>query len=135
MCHLHIENVIFTACIIYKQIVFNFLLHKFIGCFFFLTFLTVDDINDKLKHVRSYYARELAKVTKSKKSGAGTAEVYKSKLAYFDTLDAFLRPQITPRKSVTNLVSLVFISTSSKQVPLPIYLAIGVEIVFKFIPY
>jgi len=39
--------------------------------------------------MRSYYAREMGKMNRSKKSGSGTDEVYKSKWAYFDPLDSF----------------------------------------------
>lgn len=66
--------------------------------------ILVDEINTRLKHMRSY-TRELAKFKASVKSGASADEIYKSKWAYFETLDAFLRSQITPRKSMTNLVS------------------------------
>ena len=69
-----------------------------------IVFVSVAEISDKISRIRSYYTIELKKVTGSKKSGAGTGDVYKSKWTYFDTLDAFLRPQIQPRKSTTNLV-------------------------------
>ena len=66
--------------------------------------------------MRSYCAREMGKMKRSKKSGSGIDEVYKSKWAYFDTLDSFLRPHATPRKSVSNLVSF------SYHIPLPDHL-------------
>ena len=64
---------------------------------------------------------------KIEKSGSGTDEVYKSEWAYFDTLDSFLRPQVTPRTSVSNLVSF------SYHIPLPLYLTICIKVVTKFI--
>lgn len=66
---------------------------------------TVEEINTKIKHIRSYYAKELAKVRKSTKSGAGTDDVYKSKWSHFESLDVFLHCQITPRQSLSNMDS------------------------------
>ena len=67
-------------------------------------FVSVAEISYKISRIRSYYNREMKRVDGSKKSGAGTADIIKSKWAYYDSLDAFLRPQIQPRKSSTNLV-------------------------------
>ena len=78
--------------------------------------------------MRSYYAREMGKMKRSKKSGSGTDEVYKSKWAYFDTLDSFSRPQVTHRKSVSNLVSFLY------HIPLPLYLTICIKVLFLLPP-
>ncbi|XP_053390822.1 uncharacterized protein LOC128553672 [Mercenaria mercenaria] len=71
----------------------------------FNSYDTLGKINTKIKHLRSYYAKELSKVRKSTKSGSGTDDVFKSKWPYFASLDAFLNAQITPRQSTSNLDS------------------------------
>ena len=81
-------------------------------------FLKVDQLWSKLANLRSYYTKELKKVNDSKKSGAGTDEVYKSSWSHFESLHCFLRTQVVPRKSQTNLVSvLVIIQHSTATEP------------------
>jgi hypothetical protein len=52
-------------------------------------------------------AREirLKKVTDAKISGACADDVYTSSWGHYEILDKFLRTQVVPRKSQTNLVS------------------------------
>lgn len=52
----------------------------------------------KINSMRSVYRKELAKVNKSIRSGAGEDEIYKPSLWYFDLL-RFLNDQETPRQS------------------------------------
>ena len=52
--------------------------------------------------LRTYYGKEVGKERGSKTSGAGAKQVYISKWPYFKALD-FLRDNITPRKTVSNL--------------------------------
>lgn len=52
----------------------------------------------KVNSLRSVYRKELAKVNKSIRSGAGEDEIYKPSLWYFDLLH-FLNDQETPRPS------------------------------------
>ncbi|PSN42036.1 hypothetical protein C0J52_12277 [Blattella germanica] len=52
----------------------------------------------KINSLRSVYRKELAKVNKSIRSGAGEDEIYKPSLWYFDLLH-FLNDQETPRPS------------------------------------
>ena len=66
--------------------------------------IPVDQLWTKLANLRSYYTKELKKENDSNKSGAGTDDVYKSSWSQFKTLDAFLRTQVVPRKSITNMV-------------------------------
>ena len=66
--------------------------------------IPVDQLWTKLANLRSYYTKELKKENDSNKSGAGTDDVYKSSRSHFKTLDAFLRTQVVPRKSITNMV-------------------------------
>lgn len=55
--------------------------------------------------MRGYYSKELAKINKSRKSGAGSDEVYSSSWIHFKSLDTFLKTQIVPRGSQSNLDS------------------------------
>lgn len=52
----------------------------------------------KINSLRSVYRKELAKINKSIRSGAGEDEIYKPSLWYFDLLH-FLNDQETPRQS------------------------------------
>ncbi|CAJ0961187.1 unnamed protein product [Ranitomeya imitator] len=67
---------------------------------------TVDDniVRKKIQALRTVYKKELNKVEKSVKSGAGTDDVYVPKLWYYDLL-AFTRDQEIPlpSKTVTSL--------------------------------
>ncbi|XP_077148678.1 uncharacterized protein LOC143809484 isoform X2 [Ranitomeya variabilis] len=67
---------------------------------------TVDEniVRKKIQALRTVYKKELNKVEKSVKSGAGTDDVYVPKLWYYDLL-AFTRDQEIPRpsKTVTSL--------------------------------
>ena len=66
--------------------------------------LTADDIQQKLRNLRTSYTRERRKVETSERSGAGVDTVFRSCWPYFEALDAFLRPEVAMRESVTNLV-------------------------------
>jgi hypothetical protein len=50
--------------------------------------------------------QELAIITKSKKTGAGTDDVYRPKLAWFEKADSFLRGVTATRTSTSTLVSI-----------------------------
>ena len=68
-------------------------------------YVTFNQIQAKISYVRGYYSKELSKMTKSRKSGAGTDELYTSSWIHFKSLDAFLKTHIVPRGSSSNLVS------------------------------
>ena len=70
-----------------------------ISCLFFLE----NEVKKKINTLRSYYSTELAK--SNPKSGAGRDEIQESKWAHFNLL-SFLRDTITPRKSISSLVSI-----------------------------
>ncbi|XP_077119037.1 uncharacterized protein LOC143775084 [Ranitomeya variabilis] len=57
-------------------------------------------VRKKIQALRTVYKKELNKVEKSKKSGAGADDVYVPKLWYFDLL-AFTRDQEIPRPAQT----------------------------------
>ena len=65
---------------------------------------TLDDLKKKLNSLRSNFRAELRKVEKSEKSGAGTDDIYKPKLWYFDAM-LFLKDQETAAPSTSSIVS------------------------------
>ena len=64
--------------------------------------LLESEVKSKITDLRAYYSRESAKEKSSKKSGAESSEVFKSKWPHFNSLK-FLRDVITPRKTQDNL--------------------------------
>ncbi|XP_048245437.1 uncharacterized protein LOC124146397 [Haliotis rufescens] len=67
--------------------------------------ITVDQVPTKISTLRTYYGKELRKETLSKKSGAGTDEVYVSTWEWFQLLDPFLRRQVHQKNTVNNMNS------------------------------
>lgn len=66
---------------------------------------SVGEVEKKLHNLRSQYLREKTKIEKSKKSGAGTSDVYVSKWQYFSAL-GFLSTS-TERMAHTSSINLV----------------------------
>ena len=56
-----------------------------------------NDVRTKISNLRTYYSKELAKMTESTKSGAGIDDTYESKWPHLRSL-SFLRDTICPRK-------------------------------------
>ncbi|XP_036327858.1 uncharacterized protein LOC118740422 isoform X2 [Rhagoletis pomonella] len=50
------------------------------------------------------YTREAAKVASSRKSGAGTDDIYVPRLSWFEVADRFLKPVAEGRPSKTNMI-------------------------------
>ncbi|CAJ0946105.1 unnamed protein product [Ranitomeya imitator] len=75
-------------------------------------------VRKKIQALRTVYKKELNKVEKSKKSGAGADDVYVPKLWYFDLL-AFTRDQEIPRpaQTVTSLCALSAEESPDEHVP------------------
>lgn len=67
--------------------------------------VTTDDIKKKIDTLRNQFRRELKKVNNSKKSGAGTEDVFVPKLWCFQQL-TFLTDSETPRPSTSNMDTL-----------------------------
>ncbi|CAG2238693.1 unnamed protein product [Mytilus edulis] len=65
----------------------------------------VDKINKRINNLRTYYKREMNKVEDSKRSGAGTCEIYESKWPMYQSMDKFLRTQVRKRVSKSNINS------------------------------
>ena len=61
-------------------------------------------LKSKIKTIKDVYRHELAKIEKSRKSGAGTEEVYSPKLVWFSAAH-FFREVLSTRKTQSNLVS------------------------------
>lgn len=66
----------------------------------------------RIKAIKATYRNEVLKINESKKSGAGTDEVYVPKLPWFSTADRFMSGVVITRGSKSNLVS--FFSTIRK---------------------
>ncbi|XP_018574684.1 uncharacterized protein LOC108913601 [Anoplophora glabripennis] len=66
--------------------------------------LTVEELKSKIKNIRTTYNREASKVAKSKKSGAGTDELYTPQLRWSPVADRFLKPVIEGRNRTDNIV-------------------------------
>jgi hypothetical protein len=67
----------------------------------------VPECKQKIKNIRTHYCQELKKVRNSKISGSSPDSVYRPTLAWFKTVDAFLRPftaQTAQCKSVSILL-------------------------------
>lgn len=66
---------------------------------------TKETVKTKINTLRGGFRREMKKVLNTKRSGAGTDEVYVPTLWYYDLL-LFVKDQEIPRKSVTNIQTL-----------------------------
>ncbi|KAJ8913067.1 hypothetical protein NQ315_006568 [Exocentrus adspersus] len=66
--------------------------------------LTINDIKNKIKSIRTTYKVELNKILKANKSGAGTDDLYKPKLFWFAHADVFLGDVSVARESQSNLM-------------------------------
>lgn len=73
-------------------------------------FSTAEEVKRKFNSLRTYYNKELKKVQSSKKSGTGTGELYISGWIYYDALDAFLKHQVLPRRTLSNMVSIMHLT-------------------------
>lgn len=71
--------------------------------------LTITDIKNKIKTIRTMYKKEHSLVQKSKKSGMGTDELYVPKLFWYKKADIFLNGVVNTRNTSSNLVSIYFI--------------------------
>ena len=64
-----------------------------------------NDVRTKINNLRTYYSKELAKMTESTKSGAWTDDTYESKWPHLRYL-SFLRGTTCPRKTTSTIVSI-----------------------------
>jgi hypothetical protein len=67
--------------------------------------IPVDKLKIKIKSLKDAYRVEFNKIKKSTKSGAGTDDIYKPKLAWFHVADTFWKHVVSGRPSSSNLVS------------------------------
>lgn len=68
-----------------------------------------DQLRLKIKSICDVYRQEIAKINRSKKSGADTDSLYKPKLIWFNRANTFLNEVTSTRESSSNLVSFIFI--------------------------
>jgi hypothetical protein len=68
--------------------------------------VSVKEVKNKIRILRSTYAQERGKVTASKKSGTSPDEIYKPTLVWYSVADRFLSNVMGVRKAYSNLVSI-----------------------------
>lgn len=71
--------------------------------------LTIADMKNKIKSIRTMYKKEHSLFCKSIKSGMGTEELYVPKLFWYKRADLFLNGVTNTRDTSSNLVSILFI--------------------------
>lgn len=64
------------------------------------------EITNKIKKLRTQYHGERKKIKDSMGTGSGTADVYKSKLSWFNLMDSFLKKTSEHRETTSNMVSM-----------------------------
>ncbi|CAH2088467.1 unnamed protein product [Euphydryas editha] len=64
--------------------------------------MSIKEIKNKIKNLRATYCQELTKIEKSERSGAGTAEVYKPKIIWFEEMHNFIKKVPMKRKTSNN---------------------------------
>ena len=62
----------------------------------------------KINTLRTYYSKDLVKLKVNNKSGAGTDKLCVLQWPHFQSLN-FLRDTIKPRKTISSLVSIIFL--------------------------
>lgn len=68
------------------------------------------DVKAKIRSIRNAYTLELNKISKSKKSGAGTDEIYTPKIPWFAVADRILHAVVQIRDTQsTQIVSILFV--------------------------
>nr|CAI5825500.1 unnamed protein product [Callosobruchus analis] len=65
----------------------------------------IERIKNKIKSIRTTYKLELNSTLKANKSEAGTHDLYKPKLFWFEQADTFWRSVSAAKESQSNLVS------------------------------
>ena len=65
--------------------------------------LTPEQLKNKKCSLQNTYKQEVQKVRNSKKSGAGTSDIYKPKLEWFAEADCFLKECTSTRNTMNNV--------------------------------
>lgn len=107
-----------------------------------LSGLTVTDVKNKIKIMRTNYNIELKKILKSEKSGSGFDDIYVPRVFWFKKVDCFLRGVSRAKESLSNLVStsllveIIHVNiTLSYHFPLPRYCFCGHKLLGVYIPF
>ncbi|CAK1604544.1 unnamed protein product [Parnassius mnemosyne] len=61
------------------------------------------EITSKIKNLRTQYQAERKKIKDSMSTGSGTADIYKSKLSWYNLMDSFLRKTSEHRETTSNM--------------------------------
>ncbi|CAH1956925.1 unnamed protein product [Acanthoscelides obtectus] len=71
-----------------------------------MSLVNTSEVTKKIKKLRSTYNQERAKIEKSKKSGSGSEDVYKSSLKWFDIMDYIMKTiNLKEKETTSNLVT------------------------------
>lgn len=73
------------------------------------------EITNKIKNLRTQYNAERKKIKDSMSTGSGTADIYKSKLSWYNLMDSFLRKNSEHRETTSNMVSMYLCKFSKVQ--------------------
>ena len=65
-------------------------------------FFPEKEVKSKINNLRTYFAREMQKIKKSDRSGAGSKDKYRSSWVHFDQM-LFIKDTITSRKTISSL--------------------------------
>jgi hypothetical protein len=79
--------------------------------------LTADCAGRKIKMMKTVYSQEVSKIMKSNKSGAGTYDLYKPQLVWFDILTLFLWNSLS--SEANSLISIVILHRCTELIPFP----------------
>lgn len=72
---------------------------------------SIEDIKNKIKYLRATFMIEVNKMKKSQKSGAGSADVYKPSLKWYEEMASFILYHPTSRNTHDNMVSSYLVIT------------------------
>lgn len=70
--------------------------------------MSIKEIKNKIKNLRATYCQELTKIEKSERSGAGTAEVYKPKIIWFEEMHNFIKKVPMKRKTSVSYFNIIY---------------------------
>ncbi|XP_071054830.1 uncharacterized protein [Onthophagus taurus] len=73
------------------------------------------DVISKFKNLRSSYCQELKKIADSERSEAGTDDIYRPKIIWFELMNSFIRPFVQQRPTQSNLLLPTTATEESQQ--------------------
>lgn len=74
------------------------------------------EVISKFKNLRNSFCQEMKKIADSERSGAGTDDIYKPKVFWFEHMNSFIRPFVQQRPTQSNLVSEKMFETRTVEI-------------------